>query len=125
MDLSDDIRVSVISQYLESHSVPSENRYAFAYYVRIRNIGQHTVQLRSRYWMITDGNGDSKDVYGAGVVGEEPILAAGEEYSYSSGAVIATPFGTMEGHYEFDGPLGLRFKAAIPMFQLSKDNIVH
>ena len=125
MDLSDDIRVSVISQYLESHSEPSQHRYAFAYHVRIRNLGQHSVQLRYRYWMITDGNGDTKDVRGAGVVGEEPVLLPGEEYSYSSGAVIATPFGTMQGHYEFDGPTGQRFKTEIPMFQLSKENILH
>lgn len=125
MDYTDDIRVSVISQYLENQSSPSENRYAFAYYVRIRNIGQHTVQLRYRYWMITDGNGDCKDVQGAGVIGEEPVLAPGDEYAYTSGAIIATPFGTMEGHYEFDGPRGTRFKAEIPMFQLSIDNIVN
>jgi ApaG protein len=125
MNLSDDVRVSVISQYLANQSDPINNRYAFAYFVRIRNLGQHTVQLRYRYWLITNGNGDVKEVQGPGVVGEEPILAPGDEYSYTSGAVIETPFGTMQGHYEFDGPRGLRFKTEIPLFTLSQDNIIN
>ena len=125
MEYTDDIRVSVISQYLPKQSDPVNHRYAFAYFVRIRNLSASTVQLRYRYWMITDGNGDSKDVQGAGVVGEEPILASGEEYSYTSGAVIATPFGTMQGHYEFDGPRGTRIKAQIPLFQLSVENVLN
>ena len=91
--------VHVQSVYVESQSSPDEERFVFAYTVTIRNLGRMPVQLRGRYWLITNGNGREIEVQGEGVVGEQPHIAPGEEYQYTSGAVIETPMGTMQGHY--------------------------
>ncbi len=79
---------------------PEEERYVFAYTVTIRNLGRSQVQLLGRYWLITNGHGRETEVQGEGVVGEQPHIPAGGEYRYTSGAVIETPLGTMQGHYE-------------------------
>lgn len=125
MNYAHDINISVLTQYLANQSSPQDNRFAFAYFVRIRNLGTHTVQLRQRYWLITDGNGKNNEVRGAGVVGEEPVFAPDDEFSYTSGAIIETPFGTMQGHYEFETASGKSFIVPIPMFTLSKDHVVN
>lgn len=92
--------VQVQSVYIESQSSPEEERYVFAYTVTIRNLGRSQVQLLGRYWLITNGHGRETEVQGEGVVGEQPHIPAGGEYQYTSGAVIETPLGTMQGHYE-------------------------
>ncbi len=92
--------VQVQSVYVESQSTPDEERYVFAYTITIRNLGRTPVQLLGRYWLITNGNGRETEVQGEGVVGEQPHIAPGGEYQYTSGAVIETPMGTMQGHYE-------------------------
>lgn len=92
--------MSVQSVYIESQSSPEEERYVFAYTVTIRNLGRSQVQLLGRYWLITNGHGRETEVQGEGVVGEQPHIPAGGEYQYTSGAVIETPLGTMQGHYE-------------------------
>jgi ApaG protein len=92
--------VQVQSVYIESQSSPEEERYVFAYTVTIRNLGRTQVQLLGRYWLITNGHGRETEVQGEGVVGEQPHIPAGGEYQYTSGAVIETPLGTMQGHYE-------------------------
>jgi ApaG protein len=122
--VTEGIRVSVQSQYLEDRSAPDEGSFAFAYQVTIANEGHGRVQLMRRHWIITDGNGEVREVEGPGVVGEQPVLNAGEEHQYTSGAVLQTPIGTMEGTYEMHEPDGRTFKAVIPRFQLQKPGVL-
>ena len=125
MTLADDIKISVVTQPLENQSVPAENRYAFAYTIHMRNLSHYTVQLRNRYWQITNGNNKSHEVSGAGVVGEEPILEPNGEYTYTSGAVLDTPVGSMQGHFEFEDPSGKMFLVPVPIFSFMKANSVN
>jgi len=116
--------VHVQSVYVESQSSPEEERFVFAYTVTIRNLGRMPVQLRGRYWLITNGNGREIEVQGEGVVGEQPHIAPGEEYQYTS-AVIETPMGTMQGHYEMVDVDGNDFRVAIPVFRLAVTTLIH
>lgn len=118
------IRVTVESVYLDDRSNPDENNFAFAYMVTIENQGATRVQLRRRHWIITDGNGNVEEVEGPGVVGEQPILGQGEVHRYTSGAVLTTPVGTMEGTYEMHEAGGRVFRAAIPRFALQVPGIL-
>ena len=122
--LTEGVRVSVESMYLPDRSAPDEDRYAFAYVVTIANEGGIRVQLRRRHWIITDGNGKVEEVEGPGVVGEQPILEPGTSHRYTSGAVLVTPVGTMEGTYEMHEPSGRVFKANIPRFPLQMPGIL-
>ncbi|MEW6270666.1 MAG: Co2+/Mg2+ efflux protein ApaG [Thermodesulfobacteriota bacterium] len=122
--VTEGVRVTVESTYLEEHSSPDENRYAFAYFVTIANEGSPRVQLRRRHWIITDGNGKVEEVEGPGVVGEQPVLDPGDTHRYTSGAVITTPVGTMEGTYEMHDVEGRVFRAKIPRFSLRMPGIV-
>jgi ApaG protein len=112
------IKVVVNPTYLEDQSSPAENRYVWAYHVRIENQGAETVQLRRRHWRITDAQGRVQDVRGAGVVGEQPVLAPGQSFEYTSGTPLATPSGIMVGTYEMELPTGECFVVAIPAFSL-------
>jgi ApaG protein len=112
------ITVTVRSFYLEDQSSPTDNHFVWAYHVRIENKGSETVQLRRRYWRITDGRGRVQEVRGAGVVGEQPILAPGESFEYTSGTPLATPSGIMTGTYEMETRSGEHFEIAIPAFSL-------
>lgn len=123
--ITDGIRVTVEATYLKPHSAPEENRYAFAYTVTIENTGTTRVQLRRRHWIITDGNGEVREVEGLGVVGEQPILDPADEHRYSSGAVLETPVGTMQGSYEMHEAEGRVFRAEIPLFQLQRPGALH
>src|SRR5215467_12815750 len=89
------IRVSVTSQYLPEHSSPAARQYAFAYTVQIANEGTEPAQLRSRHWIITDGDGKVQEVQGDGVVGVQPLVRPSQQFQYTSGCVLATPHGTM------------------------------
>ena len=111
------ITVSVDPIFLDDQSNPAENRFVWAYHVRIENRGRETVQLRNRYWHITDGFGRVQEVHGAGVVGEQPILRPGESYEYTSGTPLGTPSGIMRGTYEMEGN-GERFDIVVPAFSL-------
>jgi len=112
------IRISVQPVYLEDQSSPAENHYVWAYHVRIENQGSDTVQLINRSWRITDALGRIKEVHGPGVVGEQPVLAPGESFEYTSGTPLPTPSGIMAGSYEMRRADGSRFDAAIPAFSL-------
>ena len=112
------IRVSIRTNYLEDQSVPSEARFAFAYTVRISNESEATVQLRSRHWIITDSNEDAREVKGEGVVGEQPVLSPGQAFEYTSGCVLPTSWGTMQGTYRFVSEGAASFDAEIPAFLL-------
>jgi ApaG protein len=117
--------VQVQSVYIESQSSPEEERYVFAYTVTIRNLGRSQVQLLGRYWLITNGHGRETEVQGEGVVGEQPHIPAGGEYQYTSGAVIETPLGTMQGHYEMIDMNGAPFRIEIPVFRLAVPTLIH
>jgi ApaG protein len=112
------VRITVYPVYLESQSSPTENRYLWAYHVRIENLSQETIQLRARYWKITDALGRIQEVHGDGVVGEEPVLKPGAVFEYTSGTPLSTPSGIMVGHYQMENLNGEQFDVAIPAFSL-------
>ena len=118
------IKVTVKPFYLEDQSSPIENHYVWAYHVRIENRGKETVQLRHRHWKITDSRGQMQEVRGDGVVGEQPYLKPGQGFRYSSGAVIETPVGTMQGSYQMLGDDGAQFDAPIEPFRLAMPGIL-
>jgi ApaG protein len=113
------ITVTVKPYYLEDQSEPEAQRFVWAYHVRIENNGQRTVQLRNRYWRITDSRGRIQEVRGAGVVGEQPVLRPGDSFEYTSGTPLPTPSGIMGGTYQMEASeTGERFDVAIPSFSL-------
>tara|TARA_B100000953_G_C17933604_1_gene394643 strand:+ start:490 stop:858 length:369 start_codon:yes stop_codon:yes gene_type:complete len=120
-----DIAVAVETRFIERESDPRSNHYLFAYTITISNHGSSPSQLLNRYWLITNGDGKKEEVHGPGVVGEQPTLNPGEAFRYTSGAVLETAVGTMEGHYEFRGDDGDLFKVAIPPFSLAVPHVVH
>jgi len=120
-----EIKVSAQPQYLTEQSEPARNRYVFAYTITIENAGTVPAQLVSRHWIITDAMGQVQEVRGEGVVGEQPLLAPGERFQYTSGAVLETPVGTMQGSYQMVADDGERFDAQIPLFRLAVPNVLH
>lgn len=118
------IRVDVETGYLEEQSDPKEHRYVFSYTITIRNEGDMPAKLLSRRWLITDANGKVQEVRGDGVVGEQPHLKPGQGFRYSSGAVIETPVGAMEGTYFMRADNGQQFDAPIAPFRLAMPGIL-
>ncbi|MFK8051564.1 MAG: Co2+/Mg2+ efflux protein ApaG [Woeseiaceae bacterium] len=118
------ISIRVQTRFLEDQSEPQSDRYVFAYTIRIANVGSQTAQLRRRHWVITDSNGKVQEVRGDGVVGEQPTLSPGSEFEYSSGAIIETPVGSMQGSYEMHGADGNAFEAPIQPFTLAVPGIL-
>ncbi len=119
------ISIQVDTDYIERQSCPAENRYAFAYTITIRNHGLEPVKLLTRHWLITDGNARVQEVHGEGVVGEQPVIRPGQHYSYTSGALLETAVGTMEGSYQMLTDSGDHFDAPIPRFSLKHPGSVH
>ena len=119
------IEVAVEPRFLDDQSEPDAGRYVFAYTIRIRNLGRLPAQLLARHWIITDGNGRTEEVHGDGVVGEQPRLEPGEQFTYTSGATLPTSVGTMEGSYDMVGDDGTRFDAPIPPFTLAAPRTLH
>ncbi|MBK6435707.1 MAG: Co2+/Mg2+ efflux protein ApaG [Rhodanobacteraceae bacterium] len=119
------IGVAAVPRFLEEQSQPEHGRYAFAYTITIRNEGVLPAKLLTRHWFITDANGKVEEVRGAGVVGEHPHLAPGESFEYTSGAVLGTPVGTMQGSYQMIADDGTTFDALIPRFTLSVPRTLH
>jgi ApaG protein len=117
--------VQVQSVYIASQSVPTEERYVFAYTITIRNLGRIPVQLLGRYWLITNGNGREIEVQGKGVIGEQPHIEPGGEFQYTSGAVLETPMGTMQGHYYMIDSAGEELRVDIPVFRLAIASHIH
>ncbi|MGE5146821.1 MAG: Co2+/Mg2+ efflux protein ApaG [Candidatus Eiseniibacteriota bacterium] len=117
-EITRSIKITVKPVYLEDQSSPSENHYVWAYHIRIENEGSRTVQLLNRYWRITDANGRTQEVRGAGVVGEQPVLRPGETFEYTSGTPLSTPTGFMAGTYEMEASDGERFNVKVPLFSL-------
>jgi ApaG protein len=111
-------RVSVRPQYLETQSQPDESKYVWAYTITVENLGRVTATLMTRHWIITDGLGRKQEVKGDGVVGEQPTLAPGESFQYTSGCPLSTPSGVMMGVYGMQAEDGSSFAIDIPAFSL-------
>ena len=112
------IRVRVEPAYLANESSPAEGLYFWSYTVEIENLGETTVQLRSRIWRITDAAGMTQIVRGGGVVSQEPVIVPGECFQYTSGVPLPTASGIMTGSYQMEGEDGQLFDVAIPAFSL-------
>jgi len=119
------IRVRVQSAYVPERSQPDKNHWFFVYTVRIANEGAEPAQLVSRHWIITDANGHVQEVRGPGVVGEQPLLAPGEAFEYTSACPLTTPFGTMHGTYQMVTRSGEKFDAQIAAFTLSEPTAIN
>ena len=119
------IRIEVDTAFLADQSAPQENRYVFSYTITIRNQGSVAARLMSRHWLITDANGKVQEVRGPGVVGEQPHLKPGQGFRYSSGAVLETPVGTMQGSYQMVDDEGVGFDAPIAPFRLAVPGLLH
>jgi len=119
------IEVHVRTRFLADQSMPDERRFVFAYTIRIHNAGRIGAKLLSRHWVITDDDGKVQEVRGEGVVGEQPWLRPGDDFEYTSGAVLETPLGTMQGSYQMLADDGTRFDAPIAPFTLSVPRILH
>lgn len=115
------IRVTVRPVFLQGDSFPAHGQFVFAYFVRIENVGDATVQLLSRRWLIHDAQGEDTEVVGDGVVGEQPVIEPGHVHEYQSFSVLKSPTGYMEGHYQLARTDGTRFNAAIPRFELDAE----
>ena len=120
-----EIRVEVATNYVDDQSEPDVGRYVFAYTITIENLGDLPARLLSRHWVITDANGKVQEVTGDGVVGEQPHLNPGESFRYSSGAVLETPVGAMQGSYQMEADNGTNFEAPIPPFTLAVPGVLH
>ena len=120
-----DIGIEVITDYVSEQSEPSADRYVFAYTITITNNGNVPARLISRHWIITDANGKVQEVSGDGVVGEQPHLEPGQEFRYSSGAVLETPVGAMQGLYRMEAENGVNFDAPIAPFTLAVPGVLH
>ena len=119
------VDVSVVTRYLPEQSQPEHQRFAFAYTITVRNNGSIPAKLLSRHWVNTDGDGHVEEVRGAGVVGLQPTIDPGSEHSYSSGSVITTKVGTMQGSYLMHADDGHEFKAVIAPFRLAVPGALH
>jgi ApaG protein len=120
-----DICIQVVTNYIDEQSEPASDRYVFAYTITIANNGEVPARLISRHWIITDANGKVQEVTGDGVVGEQPHLNPGEEFRYSSGAVLETPVGAMQGLYRMEADNGVNFDAPIAPFTLAVPGVLH
>jgi ApaG protein len=116
--ITNGIRVRVTPKYVEEQSSPEENYFFWAYTVEIANDGPLTVQLKTRHWSITDGNGRNEIVKGPGVVGQTPVIPPGDSFTYTSGCPLSTPSGIMTGSYQMQLPDGTFINVAIPGFSL-------
>lgn len=119
------VNVSVVTRFLAEQSQPEHNRFAFAYTITVRNNGLLPARLLSRHWVITDGDGHVEQVRGAGVVGEQPLIQAGQSHTYSSGTVMPTRVGNMQGSYQMLADDGQHFDAVIAPFRLAVPGALH
>ena len=113
------IRVQVSSQFLPDRSSPKEEQYVFAYHITITNVGTDIAQLISRHWIITNADGETEEVQGPGVVGEQPLLKPGEHFEYTSFCPLKTNVGTMHGSYTMVTPDGEAFQVRVAPFTLA------
>jgi ApaG protein len=119
------IKVSVESHYIEKESDPAQSRYVFAYTVTMVNQGTVAAKLLTRHWIISDADGRTQEVRGEGVIGEQPYLEAGQGFRYTSGTILDTPLGVMQGTYQMLADDGEHFDATIPPFRLANPRLLH
>ncbi|HUE90759.1 Co2+/Mg2+ efflux protein ApaG [Pseudomonas sp.] len=119
------VDVSVVTRYLPEQSQPEQNRFAFAYTVTVSNNGQVPAKLLSRHWIITNGDGRVQEVRGSGVIGQQPLIEPGHSHTYSSGTVMSSRVGTMQGSYQMLAEDGKRFDATIAPFRLAVPGSLH
>jgi ApaG protein len=119
------IQVDVQTQYIPEQSDPEQDRYVFSYTITIRNEGSVPAKLLTRHWIITNADGKTQEVRGEGVVGEQPHLKPGEGFRYTSGTVLETPVGSMQGSYQMVADDGVKFEAEIAPFSLSMPHTIH
>jgi len=119
------IEIKIKTAYLDEHSQPDQHRFAFAYTITIENKSDKAAQLISRHWIITDANNVIQEAQGMGVVGQQPRILPGDSYTYSSGAVLETQVGTMEGTYQMQSDTGENFNVPIPAFSLTRPHALH
>ncbi|MDE0840548.1 MAG: Co2+/Mg2+ efflux protein ApaG [Porticoccaceae bacterium] len=124
-DISEAVEVEIETQYLPQQSAPESSQYAFAYHVSIHNRGRRAATLRSRHWVIVDGNQMRREVEGDGVVGKQPTIEPGDTFVYTSAVVLDTPVGTMQGRYHMEEQGGRLFAAGIAPFLLCVPSLVH
>ena len=120
-----DVDVQVDSQYVAEQSDPERNRYVFSYHITITNQGRQSAQLMDRRWLITNGDGETQEVAGSGVVGQQPVIEPGQQHKYTSGTVLATRVGSMQGHYGMKAADGHEFNAPIAPFTLAYPRALH
>jgi len=125
LTLGNNVDIAVETAYLPDQSDPDAKRFVFSYHITITNRNEQPVQLLTRRWMIVDGNEQVQEVEGEGVVGEQPVIAPDESYSYTSGTVLATSVGSMQGQYQMQADDGQTFVAPIDAFTLAKPNALH
>ncbi len=125
MPLANQIDIDVVTRFLPEQSSPDEQRFAFAYTVTIHNHGEQPAQLLSRHWIITDGDGAVQEVRGAGVIGQQPLIEPGASHTYTSGTVLGTQVGSMQGSYGMLGADGEHFEAPIAPFRLAVPGVLH
>jgi ApaG protein len=117
--------ITVETAFVPEQSNESENHYVFSYTITIANVGKLPAQLISRHWIIRDATGDVQEVRGLGVVGAQPFLRGNEQFQYTSGCILTTPVGSMEGSYHMVGEDGAPFEVAIPQFTLNMPRVLH
>ena len=117
--MNHDIRVTVTTQYIESQSNPEASRVVFSYTILIENKGEIPAKLLSRHWIITDANNRVQEVKGKGVIGEQPYLRSGQSFQYTSGTMLETPVGSMQGTYQMVADDDIHFDAVIEPFSLA------
>ena len=123
--LNQEIQIAVETAYIDEQSLPEQQRYVFSYTINILNNSGEPVKLLRRHWIITDANNKIQEVRGEGVVGVQPYLQAGQSFTYTSGAILETPVGCMQGSYFFVTDDGIEFEAPIPVFRLSTSVTMH
>jgi len=124
-NLTNSIRVEAHAYYLPEQSDPNEARFVFGYTINIHNDGSRPAQLLTRHWLITDANGRVQEVHGDGVVGEQPEIFPGKTHTYTSGALLETPVGTMEGRYGMVSEAEGNFDTPIPVFRLAVPGVLN
>lgn len=119
------VDVSVETRFLAEQSQPEHNRFAFAYTITVKNKGELPAKLLSRHWVITNGDGQVEEVRGDGVVGQQPLIQPGQSHTYTSGTVMTTKVGNMQGTYQMLAEDGKRFDAVIAPFRLAVPGALH
>jgi len=117
--------ISVSTQFIPEQSDEGDLKYVFSYTVTITNNTDKAFQVLSRYWLITDGNGETTTVEGSGIIGEQPHIIPGTSFTYTSGCLLKTPLGTMQGYYQVIDDNKETSIIDIPVFQLALPNIIH